>query len=108
MEEFDIISLIGKIIINKSGDHMKKIKLKVIFDWLKLLIPSAGLLYLIFTIVDKSFKSHLNAVMSTVLGLYVIVFGLDGIIVKKSRESIYLFYLFIGVLILIFNYRFAF
>lgn len=79
-----------------------------VFDWLKLLIPSAGMVYLIMTIFDRSYKSGLNTVMSTVLGLYVIVFGLDGMLVKKSKDNIYMFYTFIGLLILILNYKFGF
>lgn len=82
--------------------------MKKVFDWLKFLIPSAGMLYLILTIFDSSFKGYLNAVMSTVLGLYVIVFGLDGMIVKRSKDNIYMFYTFIGILIIIFNYKFGF
>lgn len=82
--------------------------MKKVFDWLKLLIASAGMVYLILTIFDRSFKGALNTVMSTVLGLYVIVFGLDGMLVKKSRDNIYMFYTFIGLLIIIFNWKFGF
>jgi hypothetical protein len=82
--------------------------MRKVFDWLKLLIPSAGMVYLIITIFDRSYKSNLNVVMSTVLGLYVVVFGLDGMLVKRSSDNIYMFYTFIGLLILILNFKFGF
>lgn len=82
--------------------------MKKVFNWLKFLIPVAGMLYIILTLFDRSFKSGLNSVMSTVLGLYVIVFGLEGMIIQKSKDNVYMFYAFIGFLIVIFNLKFGF
>lgn len=90
-------------LLKKYGDDMKKI-----LDWLKLIVASCGLVYLILVIIDEGFKPHMNFVLSNVVALYVIIFGIEGMFIKKSKELVYMFYLFIGILIFIFNMKFGF
>lgn len=75
--------------------------MKKIINLLKFLIPLSGLIYLILVFLDSRFLISINKVMSTILALYSVVFAVDGIIIKKSKDFVYIFYFFFW------NYDFA-
>ena len=82
--------------------------MKKIIDWFKFLIPLAGLIFLILSFFDRSLLVNLNFVMSTILGLYAVLLGFEGIVLKDDRKYLYIFYFLFGSIILIFNFKILF